>query len=72
LSRISHKQDIFFLWRPWLKDPKDDMILELAVASESLFIITYNTRDFKGIEPFGIAAITPPLFLKRLGNQNDD
>jgi hypothetical protein len=48
------------------------MILELAVASESLFIITYNTRDFKGIEPFGIAAITPPLFLKRLGNQNDD
>jgi hypothetical protein len=48
------------------------MILELAVASKSLFIITYNTRDFKGIEPFGIAAITPPLFLKRLGNQNDD
>ncbi|MFK5969955.1 MAG: PIN domain-containing protein [Candidatus Marithrix sp.] len=62
---ISYRQDIFFLWRPWLKNPKDDMVLELAVASESKYIITYNLRDFKGIEKFGLEAITPLTFLRK-------
>jgi putative PIN family toxin of toxin-antitoxin system len=42
LCKIANRQKIFFLWRPWLKDPKDDMVLELAVASKSQYIITYN------------------------------
>lgn len=41
---------IFFLWRPFLRDPKDDMILELAVKAGCEFIITYNVRDFAGVE----------------------
>jgi putative PIN family toxin of toxin-antitoxin system len=63
----SIKNEIFFLWRPYLKDPKDDFILELAVESESKYIITYNKKDFAGIEKFGIRALTPKEFLKKIG-----
>ena len=64
LCKISEKCKIFFLWRPFLKDAKDDFILELAVESQSDFIVTYNIKHFKGIEKFGIQAITPKEFLK--------
>ncbi len=33
VCKVSKHQDIFFLWRPILRDPSDDMILEVAVAS---------------------------------------
>lgn len=62
----SHHQ-IFFLWRPYLRDPKDDMVLELAVKAECDSVVTYNTRDFVGIEQFGINAITPAEFLDSIG-----
>ncbi len=54
---------IDFLWRPFLKDGDDDMVLELAVASNSQRIVTYNIRDFQGCEQFGITAVTPDQFL---------
>lgn len=62
----SHHQ-IFFLWRPYLRDPKDDMVLELAVKAECDSVVTYNIRDFAGIEQFGISAITPAEFLDSIG-----
>ncbi len=58
---------VYFLWRPHLSDPKDDMVLELAVSSACDYIITYNTRDFQGIAPFGLKAIRPIEFLRILG-----
>jgi putative PIN family toxin of toxin-antitoxin system len=61
------KHRIFFLWRPYLPDPKDDMVLELAVAGECDSIVTFNTRDFVGVERFGIRAIKPAEFLKSIG-----
>lgn len=63
----SIKCEVFFLWRPVLKDPNDDFILELAIESNSEFIITYNKRDFKGIEKFGIKSFTPKEFLEIIG-----
>jgi putative PIN family toxin of toxin-antitoxin system len=69
LCSIAHRQRVFFLWRPWLKDPQDDMVLEAAVASQSRYIITHNLRDFtrSGIEEyFGIVPIRPREFLHRL------
>ncbi len=63
----STKCQIFFLWRPFLRDPKDDFVLELAIESESDFIITFNVNDFKGVEKFGVKAITPKKFLKLIG-----
>jgi len=57
-------QEIYFLWRPYLKDPKDDHVLEVAVASKTKIIVTHNLKDFKGVEKFGIKAITPGNFLE--------
>jgi putative PIN family toxin of toxin-antitoxin system len=58
---------IFFLWRPYLLDPKDDMVLELAVKAGCDNVITYNLRDFAGIEKFGLKAIEPVEFLRSIG-----
>ena len=66
---IAEQRKIYYLWRPYLKDRKDDMFLELAVESESDYIITYNKRDFEGIEKFGIRIITPKEFLKEIGEE---
>lgn len=63
----SEHQKIFYLWRPFLKDPNDDMVLELAVAARCEYIVTFNLKDFKGSETFGIAAITPRDFLAKMG-----
>jgi putative PIN family toxin of toxin-antitoxin system len=57
-------QEIFFLWRPFLPDPGDDMILELAFASNCRYIVTHNVRHFAGCDQLGIAALTPAEFLK--------
>jgi putative PIN family toxin of toxin-antitoxin system len=63
----SNQWDIYYLWRPQLKDPGDDMVLELAVTANCNYIITYNVKDFKGIEKFGIEVITPKEFLEMVG-----
>jgi putative PIN family toxin of toxin-antitoxin system len=60
---------IDYLWRPFLKDGDDDMVLELAVASNSRRIVTYNIRDFQGCEQFGITAVTPEQFLTYIRSQ---
>ena len=65
--RLANHWKIHYLWRPQLKDPSDDMLLELAVAAGCDYIITYNLNDFKGVEQFGIEAITPKEFLERIG-----
>jgi len=61
-----HRQ-IHFLWRPNLKDPGDDFILELAVESECDYIVTHNLRDFVGTEKFKIKVITPQELLRIIG-----
>ena len=58
--------EVFFLWRPTLDDPDDEMILELAVKARCRYIVTYNTRNFRGAERFGIEIVTPKVFLEIL------
>jgi putative PIN family toxin of toxin-antitoxin system len=67
ICKIAEKHDIFYLWRPFLPDPKDDHILELAFNSKSNYIVTYNTKDFKEISKLGIKAVRPDEFMKILG-----
>jgi len=66
LCRLSNHQKIHFLWRPYLSDPKDDHILELAVASGTKTIVTHNVKDFSGVNKFGVRAITPRTLLKEV------
>ena len=62
----SEHQKIYFLWRPYLPDPKDDHLLELALASGTKLIVTHNTKDFKRVEEFGIRSITPKRILEEI------
>lgn len=64
---VATRHRIFFLWRPHLPDPKDDMVLELAVKAGCDSVVTYNIRDFVGIEQFGIKTATPVEFLRAIG-----
>ena len=66
LCAIGEHTTIFYLWRPLLKDPYDDHILEVAVASNSKYIITYNIKDFKEARLFGIKVTTPDIFLSEI------
>lgn len=67
LVSISLKPALSFNWRPQLRDPKDELVLELAVNGQCPCIVTFNTRDLAGCERFGVQAITPAQFLALLG-----
>ncbi len=64
---VAHLQEIHFLWRPVLRDPKDDHVLELAVAAGCGLIVTHNVRDFAPSATWGIEAVRPGEFLRRVG-----
>lgn len=66
LASQSHLQEIHFLWRPFLPDPDDDLVLELAFAANCRHIVTHNVKDFRGLEQLGIAPVTPREFLKQI------
>ncbi len=66
LASLAHLQDVHFLWRPFLRDPDDDMLLECAVASGCPFIVTHNVKDFQRAGSLNVRAIQPGDFLKLL------
>lgn len=66
LCANAQEHRISFRWRPFLPDPADDFILELAVAAKAQYIVTHNLRDFAGVEAFGLEAITPAQMLAKL------
>jgi hypothetical protein len=64
LASQAHHQETYFRWRPFLPDPDDDQVLELAFAAGCRYVVTHNVRDFRGSERLGVTAITPRDFLK--------
>ena len=67
LCAVATHREIYFLWRPVLRDAADDMVLEVAVEAGCDVVVTHNVRDFAGAERFGVRALTPGEFLKRIG-----
>jgi putative PIN family toxin of toxin-antitoxin system len=67
LCLLGKRHQTYFTWRPTLRDPNDEMVLELAVSSQSKYIITYNKKDFAGCDKFGIQLLTPKEFLQMIG-----
>ena len=70
LAEMAHLHDVHYLWRPWVHDPKDDLVLEAALAASARQVVTHNVKDFvgKGIEDgLGVQIVTPASFLKILG-----
>jgi putative PIN family toxin of toxin-antitoxin system len=64
LCSMAHHHKIYFLWRPTLPDVNDELALELAVTAGCEYVVTHNVSDFKGVDKFGIQAITPREFLQ--------
>ena len=59
---------IYYRWRPYLKDPGDDCLLEVAISAGANRIVTYNTKDFKGVEKdFSIQVLNALDYLKLKG-----
>jgi predicted nucleic acid-binding protein len=67
LCQVAHQQKVFYLWRAFLPDAGDDMVLELASAAGCVCIVTFNARDFRGAEQFGVRVLSPQQFLREIG-----
>src|SRR5581483_5076986 len=67
ICEVANRVSISYLWRPFLPDPDDDMVLELAVAAQCETLVTFNRNDFRGVEQFGVRVRTPKEFLRDIG-----
>lgn len=56
-----------FLWRPYLRNPNDELVLEAAVNGQAAAIVTFNQRDFGAIPlQFGVEVLSPVTTLMRI------
>ena len=67
MCSVAVRQEVFYLWRPILRDPGDDLVLELAIAANCDAIVTHNIRDFAGLSRFDLRLLTPGEFLQEVG-----
>jgi predicted nucleic acid-binding protein len=67
LCSVGELREIHFPWRPVLRDPHDDHVLELAVEAECDAIVTHTLKHFAGSEQIGIKALGPGEFLRSIG-----
>ena len=67
LIAIAEPVKQFFRWRPQLRDPGDELVLEAAVNGRASAIVTFNERDMRGARAnFGIEVLRPGEVLRRL------
>ncbi|MFP4430478.1 MAG: putative toxin-antitoxin system toxin component, PIN family [Spirochaetaceae bacterium] len=67
IATIARPTSIHYAWRPNLRDENDDMIMELALASGSQYLITRNTRDFvvdTDLSNEEVTVVTPGEFIR--------
>lgn len=67
LAAHASLHDIHYLWRTILPDPKDDHVLEVAVAADASYIVTRNLKDFGPSASFGVTAAGPAQFIQIIG-----
>lgn len=64
---IARPIESHYTWRPQLRDPADDLVLEAAVNGRASAIVTFNRRDFgKAPQRFGIDVLTPAETIRRI------
>jgi predicted nucleic acid-binding protein len=67
LYHESHRQLVWFSWRPASPDPGDDLVLEAAVAGGCDFVVSFNERHLRAARDFGIEVLKPVELLKLIG-----
>ena len=73
LASIAEPVPIHFLWRPQLRDPADELVLEAAVNSGADALLSFNVRHFqRAAARFDLRVSQPGLFLQDFfrGNQS--
>ncbi|MCK5908897.1 MAG: putative toxin-antitoxin system toxin component, PIN family [Caulobacter sp.] len=68
LASASEPVESHFRWRPQLRDPGDEMVLETAVNGRARALVTHNVRDFAPAKQFRLAVLTPADCLKELAS----
>jgi len=70
LCAVAEPVRTWFLWRPQLRDPADEMVLETAVNGSADALVTFNRRDF-GDAPgaFGIEMLSPRQALGKIAER---
>jgi predicted nucleic acid-binding protein len=59
--------EVHYQWRPMLRDPGDEMVLETAVNGRAQAIVTFNRRDYADVtRSFGIEILLPVEALGRI------
>jgi putative PIN family toxin of toxin-antitoxin system len=67
MAALADPVEIHFRWRPQLRDPDDEMVLEAAINAKDRTIVTFNVRDFAAAaDKFGVAVLTPKQLLERI------
>ncbi len=66
ICSVGIQTKIIYLWRPYLRDPFDDHVLELAINAGAETIVTFNKKDFREAEALGIKILTPKEFLEEM------
>lgn len=67
LASAAEPVDISFRWRPQLRDPKDELVLEAAVNGRAAAIVTHNVRDFGDTSrAFGVRVLLPGTLLREV------
>jgi putative PIN family toxin of toxin-antitoxin system len=57
---LAEPVDMHFLWRPQLRDPGDEMVLEAAINGHADALVTFNVRDFGSVPSrFGVELLLP-------------
>jgi putative PIN family toxin of toxin-antitoxin system len=59
LCSASEEVDLLYLWRPLVRDPDDEMVIETAFVGRADLLITFNVRDFAGAEVAGVPILRP-------------
>ena len=57
---------LHYLWRPQLRDPADEMVLETALNGRADVLVSINIRDFATVGRFRLKVATPGAFLRQL------
>ena len=67
VAGVATRVKLAFRWRPRLRDPDDDMVLETALNGNAGAIVTFNQRDFEEAKrSFGCAVLLPAAALQQI------